>query len=191
MEMIRSIPRPAAVERVAKPLKQPRPAKASPITQEHLRQLLAYSAETGVFTRKVSTSNSVKVGDIAGSPSSNGYINIGVLGKLQKAHRLAWLYVYGVWPSEDIDHVNRDRTDNRICNLRAVTRQQNMHNTSRLSNNKSGHPGVHWDVAAKKWVAQVGHNGKSTYVGQFSLLEDAVAARKAGELKYWGVNRAE
>ena len=191
MGMIQSISRPHPPADASIELRPSRASKPPPITQEQLRELLHYDPETGVFTRKVATSNSVKVGDVAGSPSSNEYINIRVHGRLQKAHRLAWLYVHGTWPTEDIDHVNRDRTDNRLLNLREATRQENMHNTSKLSSNKSGHPGVHWDIKANKWCAQIGHNRRSTYLGQFADIEDAVAARKAGELKYWGANRAD
>ena len=92
------------------------------ITADELRSILHYNPLTGVFTR-IRSAHPHRVGVVVGSVS-HGYILIGLLGKRYRAHRLAWLYVYGTWPKHDIDHINRNRSDNRICNLRDVTRQQ-------------------------------------------------------------------
>ena len=166
-------------------------AQANKLTAEYLRSILDYDPATGIFTRKVSNSNRVKVGDVAGSQSGGGYLNIMVGSRLYKSHRLAWLYVYGVWPKGQIDHVNRVRTDNRIANLRDVSRKQNMQNASKRSDNTSGHPGAYWDKQKSKWQAQITHNYKSIHLGYFASLEEAISARKAGELKYWGHHRAD
>ena len=155
------------------------------LTAEYLRSVLHYEPETGIFTWKVRTSRSVKVGDIAGCPGGGGYPQIRVQRRLHQAHRLAWLYVYGEWPEDQIDHINRIRTDNRISNLREVTNKQNNQNRSKPSNNTSGHPGVHWYKQRSKWQAQITHNQKQIHLGYFSILEEAISARKAAEKLYW------
>lgn len=155
------------------------------LTAEKLRELLHYSPETGVFTWKVSNSNRVKVGDVAGCLDGRGYLLISVRSRLHKAHRLAWLYVYGVWPTDQIDHINRIRTDNRIANLREVSHKQNNQNRSKPSNNTSGHPGVSWHKQRSKWLAHIKHNQKKIHLGCFNTIEEAIAARKAAEKLYW------
>ena len=183
MEMIRSIPRPLVTESQRSP--------AQELTAEKLRELLHYDQETGIFTWKVRTAKCVKVGCVAGSPNGLGYLQITVLSRRYKAHRLAWLYVYGSWPTDQIDHINRNRTDNRISNLRDVSHKQNHQNKSKPSNNTSGHPGVYWHRWASKWLAQIKHNQKMIHLGCYDTIEEAIAARKAGELKYWGHHRAD
>lgn len=155
------------------------------ITAEYLRSILHYDQETGIFTRKVRTSNSVKVGDVAGCLEGEGYLQIQLQSRKHKAHRLAWLYIHGSWPTDQIDHINRIRTDNRIANLREVSHKQNGQNRSTQSNNTSGHPGVYWNKRDSKWQASIMHNCKHIHLGYFSILEEAVAARKAAEKLYW------
>ena len=133
---------------------------ANELTAEYLRSVLHYSPETGIFTWKVSTAHRVKVGDVAGSQNGLGYLSIQLQSRPQLAHRLAWLYVYGSWPKDQLDHINRNRSDNRISNLREVSNKQNMQNASKPSNNTSGHPGVYWHKQRSKWVAQIKHNYK-------------------------------
>ena len=161
------------------------------LSAEKLRELLHYESETGIFTRKVSTARLAKVGDVAGCLDGHGYLIIQLQSRKYKAHRLAWLHTYGVWPKGQLDHVNRVRTDNRIDNLREATNKQNQQNRSTNSDSTSGHSGVVWYRRASKWQAKITHSQKHIHLGYFSILEDAVAARKAGELKYWGVNRAD
>ena len=161
------------------------------LTAEYLRSILHYDQETGIFTRKVSTSNRVKVGDVAGSPDGHGYLQITVQSRPYQAHRLAWLYMNGEWPKLNIDHINRNPSDNRLVNLRDVTQKQNQQNASKSSSNTSGHTGVYWNKQRSKWVAHIKHNYKRIYLGYFTDIEDAITARKAGELKYWGANRAD
>ncbi len=155
------------------------------LTAECLRSVLHYDQETGIFTWKVSTSRRVKVGDVAGSQNGGGYLQISVQSRLQLAHRLAWLYIHGSWPKDQIDHINRIRTDNRISNLREVSHKQNMQNRSKPSTNTSGHTGVRWNKQRSKWQAYIMHNRKHLHLGYFSILEEAVAARKAAEKLYW------
>lgn len=155
------------------------------LTAEYLRSILSYDPESGIFTRKVHTASRAKVGDVAGSQSRGGYLRITVQSRLYQAHRLAWLYVYGTWPKDQLDHVNRVRTDNRIANLREVTNKQNQQNASKSSRNTSGHPGVVWHKQNSKWQATIMHNYKRRYLGCFTNIEEAISARKAGEKLYW------
>lgn len=161
------------------------------LTAEYLRSILDYDPETGIFTWKVSTSNSVKAGGITGCPNGLGYLRIKVLSRAYRAHRLAWLHHFGEWPKDQLDHINRNRSDNRIANLREVTNKQNHQNKSKPSNNTSGHPGVSWHRRISKWIAKITHNQKQIHLGYFSILEDAIAARKAAEKLYWSDTQAQ
>ena len=158
---------------------------ANELTAEYLRSVLDYDPVSGIFTWKVRTSTRVKVGDAAGCPEGGGYLQIKLQSRPHKAHRLAWLYTYGVWPKDQIDHINRKRSDNRIYNLREVTNKQNQQNRSTNSDNTSGHSGVSWYKPYNKWLARIKHNQKDIHLGYFENLEEAIAARKAAEKLYW------
>ncbi len=161
------------------------------LTAEQLRSILDYDQETGIFTWKVRAANRVKAGDAAGSLGGDGYLQISVQSRRYQAHRLAWLHFHGVWPEDQLDHINRNKTDNRLVNLRDVTQKQNMQNRSKPSNNTSGHPGVSWNKRLSKWQAKIEHNRKQIHLGYFSILEEAVAARKAAEKLYWADTQAQ
>jgi hypothetical protein len=148
------------------------------LSQERVKQMLDYDPETGEFTRKTSAGG-FPVGTVAGSVNQvNGYRYVSVDRKYHLAHRLAWLYVYGRWPSGPLDHINRVRTDNRIENLREVTATQNNLNLGLASNNKSGEPGVVWDAPRGKWIAQVKHKSCNIHLGRFATQLEAVRARQ-------------
>ena len=155
------------------------------LTAEYLRSILSYDPETGIFTWKIGSANQVKAGDIAGCPDGDGYLRIRVQSRLYRAHRLAWFYVYGEWPTDRIDHINRIRSDNRISNLRDVSQKQNLQNAGKYSHNTSGHSGVSWHKQSSKWRARIMHNQKHFHLGYFSILEEAISARKAAEKTYW------
>lgn len=104
------------------------------LTQARLKELLHYDPETGVWTRLVATSNSIRIGDVAGGVN-HGYVRISVDGRKYSAHRLAFLYQTGAWPSAEVDHWNLDKADNSWGNLRGATRSQNIANTSTRINN--------------------------------------------------------
>ena len=153
------------------------------ITADELRSILHYDPLTGVFTRRESASGRL-AGSVAGSVSP-GYIRVWVLKRLYMAHRLAWLYVYGTWPKNQIDHINRNRSDNRIANLRDVTNQQNMCNAGDFSTNTSGRKGVYWDKRDSRWRACIVNKGRYFSLGYFDTQAKAVAARVAAEKLYW------
>jgi hypothetical protein len=153
------------------------------ITQERLKHLFHYNPETGEFIRKVANSNCVKVGDVAGSKDSNGYLRIYIDKNFYLVHRLVWLYVHGYFPENDIDHINRITCDNRLCNLRHVSRSCNLRNNGNPCTNTSGIKGVHWDKKAGKWVSSICNNKKVRYLGGFDNLLDAAKARLVAEEK--------
>lgn len=112
------------------------------MTKDNLHKILHYEPTTGIFTWAVSR-HKVTSGSPAGY-LQKGYVTIETGRKSYRAHRLAWFYTYGVWPSDQIDHINGDRADNRICNLREASNAENMQNQRRShSNNKLGVLGVH------------------------------------------------
>lgn len=114
---------------------------------------------------------------MAGTVEKNGYTVIKLAGKTYKAHRLAWLHVYGRWPVDQIDHINRVRTDNRLCNLREASRSENQINTRRLVNRTSGVTGVKLHKRKRmRFEARITVRGKRLYLGLFERLEDAQQA---------------
>jgi hypothetical protein len=148
------------------------------LTQSQVQHVLKYDADTGVFTWIVPTNTRIKAGDVAGCMNDNGYLRIQVLGKQYKFHRLAWLYVYGQFPDCEIDHVNGNRADNRIENLRLATSKQNKENVKLNSRSTTGYRGVHWDKSRQKWLAHVTSNRKHHNLGRFDDVNDAINAVK-------------
>ena len=153
------------------------------ITVETLRAVLDYDADTGIFRRRVSRGN-VEAGAVAGTVSEKGYICIMVNGTLFKAHRLAWLHFHGVMPQDQIDHLNGDKADNRIANLRDVPHCMNQQNQTRPpKNSTSGFRGVAWHKRDKRWQARIKVNGREQYIGYFETAEAAHAAYLAAKLQ--------
>lgn len=148
----------------------------STLTAERLRELLDYDPETGIFTRLVKTSWRTTVGEKVGYPTDQGYIRMRVNVRTYKAHRLAWLHFYGEWPKGQLDHINRNRADNRIANLREAGLSENQYNRGANCNNSSGIKGVYWAKKRKKWLVQLNANKTQYYGGVFSTAEDAEAA---------------
>ena len=151
------------------------------LTQKKLKQILNYDPLTGVFTRKVTLCNRAIAGSVAGSLDKDGYTQIGISGKHYHAHRLAWLYVYGYFPEHDIDHIDRDKSNNKIDNLRHATRQCNIRNTGLRCTNTSGIKGACWDKQQDKWRAQITVNNKQHHLGYFTDFTEAVCTRLAAE----------
>lgn len=152
-------------------------------TLARLKSLLQYDPNTGVFKWAVDRGNRIKAGSVAGSLRFNGYLAISIDWKRYYSHRLAYFYMYGVMPLE-IDHINGIRDDNRIVNLREVTRLENSKNSSKSRKNTSGHVGVTWSKECSKWLVQIRSEHITHYLGVFSKLDDAISARKAAEERF-------
>ncbi len=153
---------------------------ATPILiPSRLRELLSYDPASGVFTWRVTRGSKAPTGSIAGHAEPDRYVNIMIDRKLYKAHRLAWLYMTGEWPPHEIDHVDRDKSNNTFTNLRLATPLQNRQNIGMYDHNTSGHKGVTWHRANSKWQAQIKLAGRNIYLGCFNDLQDAVNARLA------------
>lgn len=144
------------------------------VSQQYLKEVFDYNPDTGVFKRKKAFSNRSKVGEVLRAKQAGGYVVININGRVYRAHRLAWMYVYGEWPEGDIDHINGVKDDNRLCNLREAERSQNLCNTRTPKTNTSGYKGVSWDATRGKWVAKLCLRNKQYPLGRFDNLEDAV-----------------
>lgn len=148
-----------------------------------LTEFLDYNKESGVFVWKVKTRNK-NIGDVAGNTNWRGYTSIWINGNVYYAHRIAWAICNGEWPPKDVDHINENKSDNRICNLRSASRSENMLNRSKNKNNTSGMKGVSFCKCTGKWRAQLIANGKRVNIGRFQSKEQAMNAylEKAREL---------
>ena len=153
-------------------------------TVERVKELLDYDPETGVFTWRVKRGGAVNAGDIAGTKDGRGYWQIGIDRTLYLAHRLAWLYTYGEWPKNALDHINRIRTDNRIANLRPATHALNNQNATKRRDNKSGVTGVWRNEKLSKWQAYIRINGRHIHLGLFDDFDAAVQMRRDAERQH-------
>ena len=167
----------------------------NPPSPSVLRELIDYDPETGALVwrvRDVSFFTDGKKSAIqsmrrwntryAGKPALNykgtaGYFSGGVFTRLYLAHRVAWAIYSGAWPERQIDHINGNRLDNRIANLRSVTHQENGKNCAIGIKNTSGTIGVSWHSRDLVWTAQVNKNGKQKHIGSFKNKDDAISAR--------------
>lgn len=168
------------------------------LTKEQASEYFAYNAETGTlsfkergketFSNKALYAQHLKrIGKIAGKTNAEGYRQVRVGHKTYSEHRIAWLLTYGYlpkFPEFEIDHINGNRSDNRISNLRVVTRSQNQRNAGIPVTNKSGVRGVFWDKVNKKWKASIRNGIKPIHLGSFSTRDEACHARKEAEKAY-------
>lgn len=156
------------------------------ITQDQLKEVLHYCPETGVFTWLISKPSRRK-GSEAGSVQtahSKPYRQVGLNNRAYLAHRLAFLYMTGEFPEDQVDHIDGNGLNNIWTNLRPVTCGENHKNRRKYARNTSGTAGVHWSTAKRRWQAAIRVNGRLNDLGRFHNKEDAIAAREAGELLY-------
>lgn len=158
---------------------------SNPPSLHALKNALRYDPDTGVFVW-LENSKRALVGTVAGSVNSKGYREISVCGMRRKAHRLAWLYVYGTWPEKQIDHVNCNRDGNRIENLREATNQQNCRNQPKPKNNTTGYKGVSFTKRNGKYSASIGVGGKAIWLGYHATAEAAHQAYAMAVSRYFG-----
>ena len=150
------------------------------VTYNELHRQLDYSPINGLFRWKIEPTKKIKIGDIAGY-KNEGYVQIRINGQLHRAHRLAWLYVKGYLPENDIDHIKGIKDDNRIRKLREISRSCNLRNTGNRKNNISGIKGVSWLKSRNKWRSVVMVHQKYKHLGNYTDFDEAVCARLAGE----------
>lgn len=153
------------------------------LTQSYLKSILRYDPEIGRFFWIVSLKKGI-AGKMAGNLKSDGYRHISINGKNFFEHRLAWMYVNGEFPEFQLDHINHNRSDNRMQNLRAVSGQENCRNRPMQNNNSSGVTGVSWHARDGRWRAYIKNAGKAKHLGVFSDYFEAVCARKSADLQY-------
>lgn len=164
------------------------------LTQEYLKECLAYDPDTGIFIWKerplthfknegrFNTWNKRYPNKICGSPDKDGYLVTSVGGVLFKTHRLAFLYMEGYMPENIIDHIDGNPGNNKWGNLREVGKSCNGQNCKLSKNNKSGVNGVYFDNGANKWRASIMINRKNKRLGRFENFDDAVLARYQEEI---------
>ena len=170
------------------------------VDYDYAHKRLDYSESDGVFTWKIvpehifktknawSSWNSRHGGNIAGKARPDGYTSIRITrdgtSKSFLAHRLAWLMAYGDWPPTNLDHVNGERADNRIGNLRLADHKINSRNTKLRHDNATGVHGVSWSKHARKWLVRITHDRVQMNLGYYIDFDEAVSVRKAAELRY-------
>ena len=147
----------------------------------------ACNPKTGVLTWNVNKER-IKIGNVAGTIGVDGYRLVGLEGITYYAHRICYCIYHGKQPIV-IDHINGDKSDNRLANLRSCSKSQNTMNAKMKSNNTSGHTGVTWCKRSEKWYAQLMSKGRYMGFGLHADIKDAVEARKQAEIKYFGKYR--
>lgn len=168
------------------------------LTQKYLKSILDYNSVTGVFTwrqrpidhfknsHRQNIWNSKHSGTVAGSMTPLGYWRITINNKSYRAHRIAWLYTYGRWPKDQIDHIDGNKLNNRIDNLRKANNSENNRNVGLKKTNKSGHKGVSWNNRDKKWQAYIGVNGRNKSLGSYDSAQEASEAYTQAAKIYHG-----
>ena len=164
------------------------PAAELPDT-EYLRQRLRYDPETGKLYWRVHEGayrgwNTKHAGRETRGSHSAGYANLTLDGVKHLAHRIAWAVHHGAWPVDQIDHINGDRRDNRIVNLRVVSHAENCKNAACPKNNTSSVMGVAWVPRRQKWISRIMVRGVHKFVGYYDTIDEAAAARKNAEVQY-------
>lgn len=152
------------------------------ITVERLRAILLYEPDTGEWYWRVSISNRIKAGMRAGGIKAGGYRQFLISGYTYYSAPLAFLYMTGEWPKDQMDHINRIRDDDRWENLREASWSENMANRKIPAHNTSGYLGVSWDAPSGKWDARV----NKIRIGLYEDILEAVAARDAAALELQG-----
>lgn len=149
------------------------------LTQEKLKIWLNYDITTGLFTWLKNKGARARSGQTTNGKSPFRYHRITIDGETYPAHVLVWLYVYGEFPTSFIDHIDCNKSNNRLSNLRLATKSENSFNTPLRRTNTSGFKGVTWSEKDKKWRAQATIDGKNHYLGDYKTKQEASDAYNA------------
>jgi hypothetical protein len=160
------------------------PNKALP-SQEELKQIFVYDPETGVLTWREDRGRRAKAGHVCGHVSSDGYRHVTLWPRSYLAHRLIWKLVNDQEP-ECVDHIDLDKQNNRLSNLRAATASQNKSNGRIYRNNRSGYKGVCWEPSHRSWKAYISVHGRQIKLGRFKHIEEAHMAVTAARVRLHG-----
>ena len=158
------------------------------LTQDQVKQMFDYH-EDGFLIWKVANSRRIKTGDVAGSfCKSTGYFTVFINGVNYQLHRIIFLWHHGYLPENDTDHEDQNPINNKVENLREISRSCNSINSKLMSNNTSGVKGVSWVKSKSKWISRIHQNGKTELLGYFLEFTDAVKARYKKEVELnWNI----
>jgi hypothetical protein len=153
----------------------------STLSQTLIKELFDYDPMTGILTNRVTRGASAMAGAAAGTDNGEGYLSVNLFGQSRRVHRIAWVYVHGVWPPAGIDHINGNRSDNRIANLRLATQAENNQIFTSLRKGKTSQfQGVYWceprGNRRGRWRALIAVNGKKVNLGSFQFESEAADA---------------
>ena len=154
------------------------------ISYEELSNLLVYNGVSGTLVWRTCRNQFALGGTIAGNPGNHGYVAVTINGIRYLAHRVVWLLHHGEWPKRSLDHIDHNKCNNKIENLREVDQLTNSKNVGKQKRNTSGVVGVYWRKDAQKWAAKVRVNGVLISLGSFKDKDVAIQVRKQAEIEY-------
>jgi hypothetical protein len=160
------------------------PQKELYLTQYGVKFLWNYNPSTGILVWNIEPNSRVGIGDIAGTPDRQGALQVTYNRYHYYIHRIAWIYIYGAWPTYEIDHIDGNRLNNRIDNLRDVPHAENLRNCKTRKDNSSGTVGVAYVSERAMWKAYIHHNNKMINLGNFNTKKEAAEVRRQAEIKY-------
>lgn len=161
-------------------------SKRVPLTAEEIRRLFDYDPETGMLTNRITFGKRISGKEAGGEANEIGYRSISIQKHRYLVHRVIWAWVYGTWPSTELDHIDRNPRNNRIQNLREADRSLQVRNTKIFSTNVSGIKGVSWDKARNRWTASVYRGDQRIALGRFHNKQDAANVRHAAMIALHG-----
>lgn len=154
------------------------------ISHQHLLEVLDYDSISGVFTWKIPTARKIKIGMVAGTKNINGYYTVCIYNTVYYLHILAWFYIHAEWPNSQLDHKDRDKTNNRITNLRLASNKENSRNTVVHCDNLHGYKGV--ATNRKKFSAKIYIDGKNKHLGSYATAKEAAQVYDQAAIEYFG-----